>query len=711
MAALAVWALSALPAFVDAQASKDKEAKDSAPGGKKDDAPKTKDAKGDAKAKEPVKLGLHVNDPKAFQGYTLFAPMRSGETYLIDMQGHVVRTWKSDCHPALSAMLLDNGHLLRPGELPDTKSFGGGPGTGGRLQEFTWDGELVWDFKFYNDKQLPHHAITRLPNGNVILIVHDKKTAKETLDAGRRPEAVGTHLVPDSLVEIKPTGKTTGEVVWEWHVWDHLVQEHDKDKANYGKVAEHPELVDINFGQDVVGAAIAKKDGLKKLQGIGYVGANTGKGKGPNSDWTHFNGVAYNADLDQLAISVHAFSEFWVIDHSTTKAQAAGHTGGKSGKGGDLLYRWGNPRAYHAGTKNDQRLFAQHNATWIPKGTPGEGHMLVFNNGMGRPDGNYSTVDEIVPPVDAKGSYFLKTGSAYGPDKAAWSYNAPKKSDFFSSFISGTQRLPNGNTLICSGANGTVFEVTPDKQIVWKYINPVKESFGKGPDGKGKDFKGKDGKFDGKDGKGPDGKGPDGKGFGKGPDGKGPGGKGFGGPFGPGGMPQAGEILPNFLQDMLKLSADQKKKLGELQKDVTGKLDKILTEEQNKQLKDAKPGFPPGGFGGPPPVGQILPSFLQDSLKLADDQKKQVADLQKDTDSRLDKLLNDQQKTQLKDMRTGRFAGGPGGFGGGPPGGASLFRAERYAVNHLAFVGRDLTPGPTVEELQAKEQKTKENKK
>ena len=72
-------------------------------------------------------------------------------------------------------------------------------------------------------------------------------------------------------------------------------------------------------------------------------------------------------------MSVCAFSEFWIIDHGTTTAQAAGHTGGRRGRGGDLLYRWGNPRAYRAGTKADRKLFAQHNAHWIPKGLPGAG--------------------------------------------------------------------------------------------------------------------------------------------------------------------------------------------------------------------------------------------------------------------------------------------------------------------------------------------------
>src|SRR5262249_27241070 len=225
-------------------------------------------------------------------------------------------------------------------------------------------------------------------------------------------------------------------------------------------------------------------------------------------DWTHVNAVAYNAELDQVVISVHAFSEIWIIDHGTTTAEAASHAGGRRGKGGDLLYRWGNPAAYKTGTSKDQQLFNQHNAHWIPKGYPGEGNLLVFNNGGRRPGGAHSTVDEIVLPADKDGNYSRSEGKAYGPDKPAWTYAAPKKSDFFSMLISGAQRLPNGNTLICSGNNGTVFEVTPDKEIVWKYVNPTKG--------------------------------------------------GFGGP--PGGFraPPLGEIFPGFFADILKFTADQK---------------------------------------------------------------------------------------------------------------------------------------------------------
>ena len=243
--------------------------------------------------------------------------------------------------------------------MGEEQKFGGGPGAGGRVQEFTWDGEVVWDFKLFTAKQLPHHDITRLPNGNILMIVWDKKTPQEALAAGRRPELnPDNHLLPDSILEIKRTGKTSGEVVWEWHLWDHLIQDFDKTKANYGSVADHPELVNMNYGEDALAVAKTSKDQQEKLKSIGYVGAKTPSGPAPrrNPDWTHCNAVAYNPELDQIILSVHGFSEFWFLDHSTTTTEAAGHSGGRYGKGGDLLYRYGNPLAYRAGQEGPDAL-------------------------------------------------------------------------------------------------------------------------------------------------------------------------------------------------------------------------------------------------------------------------------------------------------------------------------------------------------------------
>ncbi|HEV3444726.1 MAG TPA: aryl-sulfate sulfotransferase [Gemmataceae bacterium] len=444
--------------------------------------------------KDEAKLGVIVNKPNAFPGYTLIFPLESTTTYLIDMQGRLTRSWESKYTAGQDAYLLENGHLLRSAKLGTEEAFFAGSGAGGRIQEFTWDGELVWDFKFHNEKQTQHHAITRMPNGNVLMIVWERKTTAEAIEAGLLPELAGnSDTLVDCLIEVEPTGKTEGRIVWEWHVWDHLIQDYDPAKANFGEVAAHAELVDVNFGRkgstflkiaefvkasrrDKAGVKRSSENaGLRKLQGIGYVGAGGGKKfVGFFPDWTHVNAVAYNAELDQIMLSPRTFNEIWIIDHSTTPAESAGHTGGRSGRGGDLLYRWGNPQAHRAGQAEDQRLFAQHDAQWIPAGLPGEGRLLVFNNGSDRPGGNYSSVDEIVLPGDLDGDYESDPASASRANRPLWSYVAPNKLDFFAPHMSGAQRLPNGDTLICTGFGGSVFEVTAEKEIVWKYINPAK---------------------------------------------------------------------------------------------------------------------------------------------------------------------------------------------------------------------------------------------
>jgi len=555
-----------------------------------------------------------------------------------------VKNWPSDCKPGHSAYLLENGNLLRAGALmnPPFRVFGG---AGGRIQEFSWDGELLWDFTYADDSHLGHHDICRLPNGNVLLPVWEQKTRDEAVAAGRRAETVNkTGLVADGVVEIKPTGKTTGKVVWEWHAWDHLVQDHDSAKKDYGEVGKRPERIDVNFGEGTIAAMVAKPEELEKLRAIGYIGGAGQKPGRIQPDWLHINAVSYNAEFDQILFSVHEFSEIWVVDHGTTTAEAAGSKGGKAGKGGDLLYRWGNPRAYRAGSVKDQKLFGQHNAHWIPKGLPGAGDFLVFNNGQRRTGGAYSTVDEIVPPVDSKGQYKYIAGEPYGPETPVWSYSAPKRTDFFSSFISGAHRLPNGDTFICSGANGTIFEVTAEKEMVWKYLNPVL-----GIPSPGSSL-----------------------------------------------APKLGQLVPPRLHDTLELTPEQRKALNALDNDMASQLDKFLTEDQKKA------GNEPGSAAPSDQPGQVLPASMLARLKLTDAQQQQAAALQKEAEEKLDKVLDEEQKKQFKGMKD-KPDGPPRQPppSPGPPGGGGIFRATRYPADYVGLKGRDLKPGQTIEEIVA----------
>jgi len=382
----------------------------------------------------------------AFGGYTLFSPVHSKTAYMIDHDGKVVHAWDTAYLPGNSAYLLDDGTLIRtaypgPGSNP---TFPAG-GAGGRVQRIAWNGTILWDFTYSNATHLLHHDIKVMPNGHILMIAWEYKSGAEAIAAGRNPNLLDDgELWPDHVIEVEPDGPTSGKIVWEWHVWDHLVQRYNASLPNYGLVKDHPGLIDLNY--------------------VSYPRAF--------ADWNHVNSVDYNPKLDQVMLSCHQFNEIWVIDHSTNTTEAAGHTGGKGGKGGDLLYRWGNPLAYRAGVQADQKLFRQHNAKWITDGLNGTGDILIFNNGPGRPGGPYSSVDEIVPPVQPDGSYPLVTGSAYGPAGTKWRYTAPNPTDFFALQLSSAQRLLDRNTLVCDGTNGILFEVTPGGQRIWNYTSP-----------------------------------------------------------------------------------------------------------------------------------------------------------------------------------------------------------------------------------------------
>lgn len=363
-------------------------------------------------------------------GYTMFAPLSGTETYLVDNFGRKVNSWKSDKTSGASDYLLEDGSLLRCESLQNMNFNGGG--SGGRVKRTAWDGKVMWTYDYSSTSYCQQHDIEYLPNGNILLLAWESKSASEASARGRTASG---NVWMDHVVEVKPSGTTGGEIVWEWHVWDHLVQDKDQSKSNYGAVAEHPELVDINFSSS------------------------------SQADWLHTNHVKYNAELDQILISVVDLSEVWIIDHSTTKAEAASHSGGKYGKGGDLLYRFGNPSAYKTGSTSDRLLYGQHGPVWIPKGYQGAGNLIVFNNGT---QSRGSSVDEFKLPVDASGKYDLKKAV-----EKVWSY-AP--SGFFATNLGSAQRLANGNTLICQGTSGTLYEVNAAKEIVWKYISPVTSS-------------------------------------------------------------------------------------------------------------------------------------------------------------------------------------------------------------------------------------------
>ena len=385
-------------------------------------------------------VGLFVNEPEAMGGYTLLAGVTNNHVHLIDHLGRIAHSWQGEDRIS-HARLLDNGNLL--------------VGSGGvgdvyiSIAEINPESNVVW--KYTHPEQL-HHDFLNMPNGNVLMLARSRKTTEEAVAAGINPDIVPSEgMQYDYLTEVRPTGSEGGEIVWEWSAWDYLAQDFDATKENYRVIAEHPELIDGNFTAG-------------KYWDIDILA------------WMWINAIDYNPELEQIALSPRHYSELWVIDHSASTEAAPTLKGGNAGKGGALLYRWGNPRAYRHGTVDDQRLFRQHHTHWIAPGLPGAGNILVFNNGyelgLGKDPRFYSSIEEIVPPVDGYG-YRRDPGKPYPPAEPVWRYIAETPTDFYSRLVSSAQRLPNGNTLICEGMQGNVFQVTPDGRTVWRYVYPM----------------------------------------------------------------------------------------------------------------------------------------------------------------------------------------------------------------------------------------------
>lgn len=388
-----------------------------------------------------------------FNGMTLYSPTTGGggggtfNSYLIDNDMNEINSWSHPNGAASMPYLLPDSTLIYPYRVSNPSMNSGG--VGGGISKYDWDGNLLWSYEIANDLHQHHHDVEPLPNGNILVIVWERKTSTEASLAGRQTLNNSLNEIwSEAILELEIVGSNDVNIVWEWHVWDHLVQDADPSLVNYGVVADHPELQDVNYGN---------------------AGSNQGPG-GPNGDWKHFNAIAYNENLDQIALSSRMHDEIYIIDHSTTTEEAAGHTGGNAGMGGDYLFRWGNPQAYGRGENLNHLLEDQHGVNWIPEGYPGEGNLIIFNNNY---TNNNSAVFEIVTPINENGTYTIPENQPFGPEEPIWLHTG----SFHTQMQGGAFRLPNGNTLITDCDDAYMFEVTSENEVVWSYDYGGGQSF------------------------------------------------------------------------------------------------------------------------------------------------------------------------------------------------------------------------------------------
>ncbi len=383
-------------------------------------------------------MGLFFNNEQSENGYTLFS--NNEMTYLIDNCGFIVNEWESEYKTNNGLFITPSGDLYRQGKLPGTIGTGG---AGGIIERFSWNGNLEWSYQIADDQFLVHHDMLLMLNGNIMVIVWQKISAAQAIEEGR---TFPTEMYNEQIWEIKPLSNNQATIVWKWSALDHVIQDKNASKSNFGTVADHPELIDINYITSDL---------------------NT------SSDWLHINAIDYNETYDQIIICSRNTSEVYVIDHSTTTAQAAGSSGGTYGKGGDILYRYGNPQAFDRGEESDRVLHQAHDVSWIKNGEYAQ-DFLIFNNKY--LTNNRSRIQIWSNPA-VDGHYTFSDQNLFGSDDMLWTYDA---AGFYSSRMSSAQMMPNGNILATEGTTGEISEITPTKDKVWKYINPVNKNGGPG---------------------------------------------------------------------------------------------------------------------------------------------------------------------------------------------------------------------------------------
>jgi len=371
-------------------------------------------------------LGLLYHNSSVSSGYVLFTPLQSNKAFLVDECGEKVNEWEFSELPGATCYLLENGNLLRAGK--------------DSLEIRDWDNNIIWSYATTQNGIRQHHDIEPLPNGNILCVAGQSYDAQELIDIGKNPENIEDAMRMDKIIELQPGEIGQAEIVWEWKFIDHIIQDFDASKPNYGQIADYPERLNIN-----------------------YINSN-------NLDFTHVNAVDYNADLDQILISARHLNEIFIIDHSTTTEEAASHSGGNSGKGGDFLWRWGNVAGYDQGTEEDEKLVMQHDAKWVQEGFLDENKISVFNNGN---DAIGISKLCLLEPVIENNEYQMEN-NVFLPLDYDWSWQGTVLGDtVYEKSRSGMMSLENGNIIFCETSKGRINEITKSGTLLWSYVNPV----------------------------------------------------------------------------------------------------------------------------------------------------------------------------------------------------------------------------------------------
>ena len=395
-------------------------------------------------------MGTTIYDPeKAWSGYTLMQCQGIGAV-LVDMNGNVKKVWKDV--QGFPNKLLPGGYLMGSLGLRDPK-FGYQDQTD--VVEVDWDGKVVWKF---DKKELvdddgdkrwiarQHHDYQREGNpvgyyvpgmeaktesGNTLILCHEDVYNKK----------ISEHrLLDDVFIEVD----WEGNIVWEWHVSQHF------NELGFSEIAKN---------------VLARNP-------------NIHENGGGQSDWMHINSMSVLGPNKWYDAGDERFNPENII----WDAREANIMAIISKKTGKIVWKIGPDFTESKELRIIGQIIGQHHCHMIPKGLPGEGNILLFDNGgwagYGMPsrcsrDGgkadlrDHSRVLEIDPTT-------LEVVWEFSGRTVGGMMGIVADSKFYNPLISSAQRLPNGNTLICEGCYMRMFEVTPDKEVVWEFIAPFK---------------------------------------------------------------------------------------------------------------------------------------------------------------------------------------------------------------------------------------------
>ena len=389
------------------------------------------------RAQSVYPTGTTIYEPdRAWNGYTVLSPLQTQAVLVIDMNGNVVKRWEGLNNSAGGpARVLPGGILIsasgaRP---PNQESL--------ELVQQDFDGKVIWQFS--HNEQIKtgegstiwsarqHHDWQResLPAGyyspESAPVVEGTSTLILTHTNRLQPRVADVMLEDDRLVEVS----WKGDVLWEWVASDHI---------------------------DELGFAPDARKAIKAAQSF-----NKARG---SFDWLHINSAHFvgpNRWFDQGDMR---FAPNNVIISSREASLLA-----IVGRDGKIVWRLGPDFSESKELRAIRQIIGQHHAHIIPKGLPGAGNLLVFDNGG---SSGYGFASPIAP--DGVGAFARSTSRVVEINpvtlELVWSYTNPR---FFSTNISSAQRLPNGNTLITAGAGGRMFEVTTEGVIVWEYMYPL----------------------------------------------------------------------------------------------------------------------------------------------------------------------------------------------------------------------------------------------